>query len=196
MLQYAIDFGWEQWLAVLFNVLYVIFAARENIWCWFFGMIGVSLLFVIYLDVRLYSDALLQVFYFIMSVYGWYSWKHQSNTSSAIHRISIKSHFNYLLLGTSAAILMGFFWKYFGAALPFIDAFTTSFSIIATFLVARKVLENWIYWMVIDAICVCVYWSRDIPLIALLFILYTVLAIYGWFIWRKSHQSQNASVFI
>ena len=197
LLQYAIDLGWEQWLAVLFNVLYVILAARENILCWVFGLIGVSLLLFIYLDVKLYSDALLQVFYFAMSIYGWYNWKRQTNNSSlSIQKLPIQDHVGYLLIGTLAAVLLGFFWKYFGAALPFIDAFTTSFSVIATFLVARKILENWIYWIVIDSVCVYVYWMRDIPLIAWLFLFYTILAVYGWSAWRRRYRSQERPIFI
>ncbi len=197
ILQYAIDFGWVQWLAVLFNILYVIYAARQNIWCWPFGLIGVSLLLSIYINVQLYSDALLQIFYMGMSIYGWISWRHsQDATSPSIHQVAPLRHLLFLAIGSAGAIILGFFWQKFGAALPFIDAFTTSFSIIATFLVARKVLENWIYWIVIDLVCVYVYWLREIYLVSMLFLLYTVLAIFGWISWRRSYQEISQASLI
>ena len=187
--QYALDFGWVQWLAVMFNILYVIYAAREHIWCWIFGLIGVSLLFVIYIEVNLYSDALLQVFYVIMSIYGWISWQKGEVMQRSITRYPVSKHFGLLVIGSIGAGILGYLWQQFGAALPYIDACTTSFSIIATFLVAKKVLENWIYWIVIDLVCIGVYWVRDIPLISVLFLVYSALAVMGLISWRKRWES-------
>lgn len=185
------SYGWLQWAAVFFNVVYVILAAKQNIWCWVFGAIGVTLLFFICLDARLFSDALLQVFYLGMSIYGWVQWrKGDSQGVGRIVSLSWLKNLPYLAIGLFLTVLLGLFWSIFEAALPYIDAFTTSFSIIATFLVARKVIENWWYWIVIDIVCFFVYLDRELPLIALLFLLYTVLAVFGLLCWRKARDVQ------
>jgi len=182
--QYAIEMGWLQWFAFVFSILYVIYAARENIWCWLFGMVSVSFLFVIYYQTRLFSDALLQVFYMAMAVYGWITWSQTNKEGSVpITTLSPRMHFVLIAVGFGVALLLGKFWTYFDAALPYVDAFTSSFSIIATFMVARKILENWLYWIVIDLVCIFVYIDRSIYLIAFLFLVYTLLAVYGWKIW-------------
>ncbi len=198
LLQAAIDFGWLQWLAVFFNIGYVILAAREHIACWPFGLLGVILLFAIYIDVRLYSDAVLQVFYMGMAVYGWITWTNRSPTGDTlvITSISLQNHFRYILLAALLAVPLGIFWQHFGAAFPFVDALTTSYSILATFLVARKVLENWLYWIIVDAVSIVLYLERDIPLIAGLFGLYTVLAVYGWMSWRRRRKPEPVDEII
>ncbi|MCB0688947.1 MAG: nicotinamide mononucleotide transporter [Saprospiraceae bacterium] len=184
------SFGWVQWLAFLFNILYVILAARENIWCWLFGLLGVIFLFVIYLDARLFSDALLQVFYMIMSIYGWISWSKRNENSREIRFASFPSHVLYIATGLAGTLLLGFIFSHFGAALPYVDAFTSSFAVVTTFLVARKIIENWLYWIVIDMVCVVVYVNRSLPLIAFLFFIYTVLAVYGWVQWRNKYGQE------
>ena len=188
LLQEALSWGWLQWLAVIFNVLYVIFAAKQNRWCWVFGFIGVAILFIIYLEVRLYSDATLQVFYLVMAVYGWISWNDPKLSVKKVRRATVREHFKWISIGCMGALGLGYFWQHFGAALPYVDAFTTTFSIIATYMTAKKILENWWYWIVIDTICVGVYWIRDIPLIAILFFVYTLLAIYGYLTWKKQDK--------
>ncbi|MCB0666501.1 MAG: nicotinamide mononucleotide transporter [Saprospiraceae bacterium] len=188
------SFGWVQWLAFVFNVLYVILAARENIWCWFFGFVGVSFLFVIYLDARLYSDALLQVFYMGMSVYGWISWSKKTGEHLPIIRASGRDHAYYIVAGITGTFILGFIFTRFQAALPYVDAFTSAYAVVTTFMVARKILENWIYWILIDSVCIIVYLDRNLPLIAVLFFIYTVLAINGWLAWNRKIAAQDLEV--
>ena len=194
LIEYAISLGWIQWMAFLSSIVYVILAAKENIWCWAFGILAVSLSFFIYLQSRLFSDASLQVFYFGMSIYGWIHWnRHPPNQRLRIQTLPMEKHFMWILIGFGGTFLLGRFWTLFDAALPYIDAFTTSFSIIATFFVARKILENWIYWIIIDLVCIGVYIQRAIPLFALLFTIYTVIAVFGYFQWQKHYRKSSPS---
>ncbi len=185
LIEAAVALGWLQWLAVLFNVLYVILAARSSIWCWAFGFVGVGLLFFIYVDARLYSDASLQIFYAAMAIYGFWSWRHLSQQEHRVRRMPGRQHAILGVIGILGAWALGTFWTQFGAALPYIDALTTSFSILATYMVARRYLSNWLYWIVIDLVCVWVYLVRDLPLIAALFFVYSILAVYGYLRWKK-----------
>ncbi len=199
----AIEMGWIQWFAVVFSVIYVILAVKENVWCWFFGLIGVALSFKVYVDVQLYSDAILQIYYGAMSIYGWWHWtqhkkKQDSEMSISQQELldarklpvstwSMQDHLTAIGIGVILSFLLGYMWTYFGAALPYIDAFTTSFSVIATIMVARKVLENWIYWIIIDFVCIFVYLHREIYLFSILFFVYLIIAIIGHFSWKKQY---------
>ena len=204
----AIEMGWVQWLAFLFSITYVILAVKENVWCWFFGLIGVLLSFKVYVDVQLYSDAILQIYYAAMSIYGWWSWtqyKKNENIDSkrldievesgesklSITTWSLQNHLMVIGIGVILSFLLGYIWTYFDAALPYIDAFTTSFSVIATIMVARKILENWIYWIIIDFVCIFVYLHREIYLFSILFFIYLIVAIIGHFNWKKQYLSRE-----
>lgn len=202
----AIEMGWIQWLAFFFSISYVILAVKENVWCWFFGLVGVVLSFKVYFDVQLYSDAILQIYYAGMSIYGWWNWtQHKKKKDFEINALGgevdnlpittwrLQNHLIAIGIGVILSFLLGYMWTYFGAALPYIDAFTTSFSVIATIMVARKILENWIYWIIIDFVCIFVYLHREIYLFSILFFIYLVVAIIGHFNWRKQYIAMDQS---
>ena len=175
-------------LAVTFSIVYVILAAKENIWCWLAAIISVSLYIYICFSAKLYAETSLQVFYLFMAFIGFYNWnkKEQHLKISEWH---IKKHLYIILTGALLAFILGFiFSTYTDAKMPIIDSFTTVFSIFATYMVVKKILGNWLYWIVIDAVSVYLYDSRDLHLTALLFIIYTSIAIFGYFNWLKSMQ--------
>ncbi len=175
-------------LAVTFSIVYVILAAKENIWCWLAAIISVSLYIYICFSAKLYAETSLQVFYLFMAFIGYYNWnkKEQHLKISEWH---IKKHLYIILTGALLAFILGFiFSTYTDAKMPIIDSFTTVFSIFATYMVVKKILGNWLYWIVIDAVSVYLYDSRDLHLTALLFIIYTSIAIFGYFNWLKSMQ--------
>ena len=175
--------------AIFFNVVYLILAIRMSVWCWIFGIVGVLLSFYVYTheSVKLYSDASLQVVYLGLSVYGWISWKHQNDNESqfTVRRMSLLYHVAVILIGIVTTFLLGTFWTYFGASLPYLDAATTSFAIITTILVVRRYIENWIYWIVIDIVCAIMYFYKGIEGFGILFIIYAVMAIWGYRNWHK-----------
>jgi len=103
--------------------------------------------------------------------------------------LSITKHLLILLIGALLTFLMGFYFTiYTNAAMPLVDSFTTVFSVFATYMVTKKVLGNWLYWIVIDAVSVYLYFSRDLHLTSLLFMGYTIIAIFGYFSWLKRNN--------
>lgn len=187
---------WE-WLAVLTSMLYVFFAAKKMLISWLFALITSSLYIYICFTIQLYIETLLQVFYLIMAIIGWYSWQKQSGLAQS-ERFGIRTwkwryHLLNILLSAILSLLLGaLFDATTNQANPYIDAFTTVYSLAATYMVTQKILENWLYWVVIDATSIYLYAERGLILSSVLFLFFTVLAVYGFFAWRRDYKKQVA----
>lgn len=183
-------------LAVLLSIAYVIFAAKEIILAWYCAFLSVSIYIYLCLNAQLYAETFLQIFYLIMAVVGWYQWrfkKSEDKSGNIIIQLPLKTHLINIVLSSIATLISGYLLsKYTQAALPYMDAFTTIFSLYATWMVAQKVLENWLYWIVIDLVSFFLYTSRDLYLTGLLYIVFTLLATYGYLSWKKKFKLQNA----
>ncbi|GHD26137.1 nicotinamide riboside transporter PnuC [Parahalioglobus pacificus] len=186
-------------MAVLLGVAYLLLAMRESIWCWYAAFISTSLFLVIFWDVQLLMEAALQVYYLIMAVYGWWHWRSGRNhnqehdNAAPIRSWHWHQHALAILLIVVAALASGFvLQKTTDAALPYLDSFTTWGSVVTTWMVARKVLENWLYWLVIDSAAIYLYLDRELYLTTGLFALYLVIAVFGYLQWLKHYRHQNA----
>ena len=186
-----ISFNWSfiELIAVLFSIAYVFLAAKQNIWCWAAAIISVSIYIYICFSTKLYAETSLQIFYLFMAFLGFYNWNN-TKKDVKITEWSIKKHLTIIGIGAFLTFLLGFiFSSYTDAKMPIIDSFTTIFSLFATYMVIKKILGNWLYWIVIDVVSVYLYNSRDLHLTALLFIAYTIIAIYGYNNWFKSMKN-------
>ena len=182
-----LDFNWSiiESIAVLFSVLYVILATKQNIWCWAAAGISVALYIYICFSAQLFPETGLQVFYLIMAFYGYYNWA-KKEQDLQITQWSAGKHLTLIITGAIITFLMGFYFAtYTSAKMPIVDSFTTVFSVIATYMVVKKILGNWLYWIVIDTVSVYLFYSRDLHLTSLLFIVYTIIAVFGYFSWMK-----------
>jgi nicotinamide mononucleotide transporter len=183
---------WE-WLAVLSGILYVIFISFKRPIAWFFALINSILYIYLCFISQLYIETGLQFFYVIMAIYGWMSWTNKRiSAEDKIIRWPIKYHLlNFGISATIALVLGLLFDNFTNQAYPYADAFTGVFSLAATFMVTKKVLENWIYWILIDAICIFLFAARDLYLSAVLFFIYTLIAIFGLLRWKKQFKQQE-----
>lgn len=172
-------------IAVFFSLAYVILAAKENSWCWLCAAISVTLYIYICYTAKLYPETGLQVFYLFMAGYGYWQWN-KPKKEMAIQQWSNSKHLGILAVGSLLTYALGYYFNnYTDAAMPFIDSFTTVFSLFATYMVTKKVLENWLYWILIDIVSIYLYFSRDLQLTAGLFAVYVVIAAFGYFQWKK-----------
>ena len=181
-------------VAILFNLAYVILAAQKSIWCWLMGIIGSALSIYLFYNAGLYAESILFSYYIIMGVYGWIQWTKEDSLKEdlLIEEKKLSWHFKILVLGYLASAALFFVLKnYTDALMPLLDSFTTVFSFIATWMVARRLLENWIYWIAIDALTVYLYSSRGLNLYAGLSAIYTIMAIYGYLQWSKKNSAQK-----
>lgn len=186
--------GWEV-LAVILALAYVILAVKERIECWYAALASTAIYTALFWDVSLLMESALQIYYFAMAIYGWWQWRKPADNDNAthIHCWPLRNH----LYGIGALLIISLTSGYLlaentGAALPYLDSFTTWASVLTTWMVARKLLENWLYWIVIDAVSIYLYLDRELYLTAALFVLYVIIAAYGYLQWR-SRMSLQAS---
>ncbi len=175
--------------AVLLAIAYLVLAIRQNIWCWAAAALSTLIYLFIMYQARLYMESALQLFYLAMAAYGWFAWrKHMDGQKDLqVNTWPLRYHLA-ALLGILALVLISgdLLSSYSDAAWPYLDSLTTWGAVVATFMVTRKVLENWLYWFVIDSVSVGLFVSRGLNLTALLFILYLIMIVIGYRSWRAS----------
>lgn len=180
-------------VAVITGFACVYLQTRENVLAWPLGIISVVLYVYIFWDVRLYSDMILNSIYIILNVYGWWTWQEKKEESDNLKIERLKWPGQLMALVT---IIVGtYFWgtlmqQTTDASFPYGDAFTTITSLVAQFLLTRKVIDNWFLWIIADVVAIYIYCTKGIYLTAGLFVGYLLLCILGWVQWQnKSVQS-------
>ncbi|MGA9573410.1 MAG: nicotinamide riboside transporter PnuC [Lysobacterales bacterium] len=188
-------------IAVVFALAYLLLAVRENVLCWLFAFLSTAMYTVLFWDVSLLMESALNVYYMAMAVYGWYQWTRGGTNGDdqphalAVQSMSVSQHAIVLISIVVLSIASGYFLtEHSTAARPYIDSFTTWASVITTWLVARKYLQNWLYWIVIDTVSVFLYVDRGLHLTALLFVAYVVIAVVGYFKWREHFRNGGQAV--
>jgi nicotinamide mononucleotide transporter len=185
--------GWEV-TAALMGVAYILLAAKESQWCWLFALFSTLIYTVLFWEGQLPMQALLNFYYMGMAVYGFWLWrKHRAQTNTlAISRLRWGQHLAFVVVGVLMSSLVSLYLQKTEHSLsPKLDAYTTVFAVMNTWLMAKKVLENWLYWVVIDAAATVLYFQTGYYATMLLFVLNTVLAVAGYVAWVKlgHHQS-------
>ena len=177
-------------VAVVLALIYVVLTIYQQRFCWVVAAASASLYIIIFWQVQLYLEAMLQVFYIVMAAYGWWFWS-KEHDGITIHTWPLRQHLIICAALAGATILVGFaMQRWTNAAAPYVDALTTLAALLTTWMVAQKLLENWLYWVVIDVISVGLYLHRDLTLTAGLFGIYVVLAVLGYRTWRSQWQAQ------
>jgi len=201
---YLIALPWLELVAMLLALAYIILAAQGSLWCWPAAFISTALYTVIFYDVLLLMDSALNAYYLIMAVYGYWAWQKSTstnvvqnqpieNTPLAIISWSGDTHLKICLILTIISLALGYvIANYTSASFPYLDTFTTIFAVFATYLVTQKVLENWLYWVVIDAISIYLYIEKGLIPTTVLFIIYVVIATYGYFKWQAIYRQSKA----
>lgn len=172
-------------IAFCFGALGVWLTIKENIWCWPFSLISVIASMISFYQARLFGDMCLQVFYFFAGLYGWVYWSKQKQTAFSVEKVKLK-FIPLLLIATIAqTILYYFLLLHFGGDRPLLDALLTAGSLTATYMMTKKWVENWATWVLIDGAYILLYGLKAMWLFALLYLLFTIMAFYGWQKWRK-----------
>lgn len=184
----VLNSSWTEGVAVLFGLLSVWFAKKENILVYPTGIVSVLIYVYICLEVKLYADMGINFFYFIMSVYGWYKWS-RKDAAKNVRPIAYasKDELTWSITGTIAFfILLSFILvRYTDSTVPYWDALTTAIFIIGMWLMALKKIENWIFWIIGDLISIPLYATKGLVLTSFQFTVFLILAISGYLEWRR-----------
>jgi nicotinamide mononucleotide transporter len=187
--------GWIEMTAAVLAVLYLLLAIRQSLSCWIAAFVSSCLYVGVMFGARLYMESLLNAFYAAMAVYGFLQWRRGGGGVLAVRRWPIAFH-ALGLLGVIAlsAVNWYFLSRFTPAASPFVDSMVTWSSVFATFLVARKVYENWHWWLLIDSVSLCLYFVRHLYLTTLLFALYLIMIVVGMRQWRRTLPTEAHAV--
>ena len=185
--------SWEI-LAVFLSVSYILLAIKQNLWSWVAAFFSTLIYSILFFDASLLMDSALNIFYLVMAVYGWYSWKYGNikaqNEQLKITTYGITNNFKIIGILILISIVLGYIMaNYTSADFAYLDTFTTVFAVFATYMLAKKVLENWIYWVVIDTASIYIYIQKGFYLTAVLFAIYTVLACVAYIQWKKEYKN-------
>lgn len=175
-------------VAALLGVINVALVVRRSIWNYPFGLAMVSLYFAIFWEAKLYSDALLQIFFFVIQIYGWWAWKSapQQDHGVAVRWMSIRSRV-YWAAGTALCVIL---WgsgmaRWTDAAAPLADAAIAGMSIAAQLLQSFRRVEAWVVWIVVDIVAIILFHSRGLTVTAALYGIFLIMAAVGLNEWRK-----------
>jgi nicotinamide mononucleotide transporter len=193
------SFDWVnlETLAVALGISYLLLAMRENSLCWYCAFFSTAIYVYIFGDVSLYMESALNVYYMGMAVYGWLQWQKGGANHSGVEivRWTAKHHIICVLVILIASVISGYLLSVnTDARLPYLDSFTTWASVLTTVMVARKVLENWLYWIVINSVSIYLYIDRDLDQTAAMFTLYLVLSVLGYVVWKKNYVLQDRQI--
>ncbi|UOY04747.1 nicotinamide riboside transporter PnuC [Muricauda sp. SCSIO 64092] len=186
---FILDLGIEI-ASIALALTYLFFLMRQNKICWFFGIASSLLGIVLFYKTALYSEALLYVYYVIIGIYGYILWS-KKRDREALSVTWLKSRPLLIFLGLSiiGGLVLGFWFKnYTNADLPYFDAFTTSFSFMASYLEAKKYINAWVFWIFINGANIALYGTKLLYGYAILAFIYFVFSVIGYVQWKKSYQ--------
>lgn len=181
-------------LGFILSIIYLYLSVKQNVWCWFFGFACSALYVIVFFNSKLYADMSLQFYYVIVSIYGWWNWifGKKSKTEKTIpiinlsKKTAIASFFIFLLIwGVYFFVLKNYTDS--NIALP--DSFATAVSIVATWMLTRKIIEHWLLWIFIDSFSIFLFLYKGLHLTAILFGIYTIMAIVGYKEWKKEQKA-------
>ena len=175
-------------LAVLLAIAYLLLAIRQNIYCWLAAATSAAIYLFLMYQAGLYMESALQLFYIAMAGYGWVQWRQGAAGRNELQINSWPPVFNLLPIATILCLTLisgALLDSTTEAAFPYLDSFTTWGALVATWMVARKILQNWHYWFVIDSVSVYLFISRELWLTACLFVAYLILIVVGYRTWRR-----------
>ena len=181
--------------AAAFGVISVYLSTRQNIWSWPTGIVNVSLYIIVFYQGRLYGQMALQPVYLALSIYGWYQWLHggEQHSRLQVSRASPQLLAFLGVLNLAAFLVLAMILRRTDAALPFTDALLTTTSLIAQWMMTRKILENWILWIAVDIAYVPMFISQGLYATALLYATFLVLAVRGFVEWRRTIGPQTVA---
>jgi len=188
---------WIEIIGAILSLIYIYLSIKAKVSLWFFGIISSLFYIVVFYQTKFYADMSLQFYYVIISIYGWIHWKHgKSDIEELTTSIMTKCDWLITIIGT-AVVYVIYYWilsKYTDSSIPKSDALVGALSVIGTWMLAKKFLENWLMWILADGLCIGLYLYKELYPTAILFVIYTAMAGVGYWEWKKTVQCADLPV--
>lgn len=184
-------------LGVVTSLIYLYFSVRQIIWLWPFGILSSALFIWIFFSSKFYADMGLQVYYLGISIYGWIYWLRGGSRNPEVDRLPVSrvsARLAWILAGIGMVLFLGIVAVLKGLTdsdVPWGDGFTTAASIVATWMLARKILEHWLVWILVDAVAAALYFYKGLYPSTVLYIIYSAIAIAGYRNWKKDMEAHG-----
>lgn len=192
---YLLSSQLEVW-GFIFGIAYVVLATRQNVWCWPAGIVNVLMYIIVFYRSGLYGDSALQLFYLGISFYGLFLWLKPGKGTAKFLQIQSTSLAKWIWLSTFtilSTLLFGYLLDtYTDSIIPYWDGLTTALGVYATWMTARKLLENWLVWIFTDILCTGIYFYKELYTTMVFYFILALLAINGYYQWKKQLQAQQA----
>ncbi len=176
-----------EWVAAFLSLGYLILLSKQRVEAWALGILSSAIYVYLCYSFKLYAETGLYFFYVLIGFYGWYNWKRNSNDSLKVNQRTVFFHLTWIIglfiLGIGLGRTLD---KFTDAVFPYIDSLTTVFGIFASWLEAKKILEGWYYWIILNAAAIGIYYLRGLEVTAGLMIIYTIMSFVGLSEWKKS----------
>lgn len=183
---------WEI-IAALLSIFYISLAIKQNIWCWIAAFFSTLIYSILFFDATLLMSSFLNAYYLIMAIYGWYSWKIRNNYKDSnlkISTLNLSVNAKIIVVLSIISIVLGYYMtNYTNASYAYLDSTITIFSLVATYMMTKKILDNWIYWIIIDSAAIYLYFKKEFYVTSILFLIYTILAFLAYMEWKKEYKS-------
>ena len=186
--------NWIEIVGALIGFIYIFFEIKVNKWMWPIGILTSIFYIIIFFNSKFYADMSLQFYYIVISIIGWYWWNKEQNLNKElkIRKLNKTLLLQLILSSTIVFIFLSYILvNYTDSPLPYWDSLTTALSIIATWMLARKIIEQWILWIIIDLISMLLYLYKGLYPTSILFLIYSGLAIIGYLQWKKLYLIKN-----
>lgn len=174
--------------AVVLGLAYVLLISFSKRIGWVFGVLSCGIYVWLTFETHLYLQAILQFIYVVLGFYGFFSW---GNSESHVQKMQLKSHFFWGIPALAIALLLGYTFSFYGQKMPYLDAFITGFSLLATYFATRMWMENWLYWMVLNLLSAYLFWEQGLVTSTVLFLVNAALAVFGYFQWKRLLDGNN-----
>ncbi len=176
-------------IGTLSGLLFLYFEIKQSKWLWPVGLFSSLMYIYVFFISKFYADMGLQFYYVFISIYGWFRWsavKKSTKKELPVVNLSMSLFIKLLLASLLIYLAISFILVNFtDSPLPYWDSFTTALSIVATWMLARKILQQWLLWVAVNFVSMCLYFYKELYPTVILFAIYTVLAFYGYYKWKK-----------
>lgn len=190
-----------EFVAALLSMVYLYLEVKENSWLWLVGIVSSALYAYVYFYASFYADFGLMIYYVIISIYGWLHWNQNSDgnhsTELPIRRITLLQSVYLLIIGGGIyaflLTILLYLPGYIGlssSAFPYLDSFTVAASVIGTWMLTRKILEQWLVWIVVNCMCIVMFWLKELNFTTILFIVYLAGSVVGYIRWKNHYKIQ------